>query len=258
MHELFFDRYDCYLGSLGAGCERAPRLLHYMVSLTPTGLARDMTFVLIARASGRNVIAHVHGDDLGRHRSGDASRQGASDRSARASVESVTIAPSLAARLTVLGMPASSVMNPLRGVDLGQGRAGAGQARAVSGCSSSEPTETKRNAGTRPGTRARQESRDVDATLALVGKEEHRGEESELRELVQELGVEAAVSFPGVVERLQTRSCVRGVFGLLSSVLSRGLADGASRGDGRWAAEHHHLGRRHSRHRRGPGDGHPR
>src|SRR5919201_6514390 len=38
---------------------RSPRLLHYMVAYTPTGVTRDAALFLVARVFGRRTIAHV-------------------------------------------------------------------------------------------------------------------------------------------------------------------------------------------------------
>src|SRR4051794_23282518 len=46
-----------------------PTTVHYCVTCSVLGLSRDLLFLLIARLSGRRVIAHIHGSEFATSRS---------------------------------------------------------------------------------------------------------------------------------------------------------------------------------------------
>jgi glycosyltransferase involved in cell wall biosynthesis len=168
-----------------------------MVSLTRTGLLRDTAFIVLARLAGRRVVAHVHGSDLEQIRR--RSLRGAALRLVgRMSSECVAIAPSLAGRLGELGVRASAILNPVRvhpDRDAPRAEEAGGAFRllfvgtygARKGC----PELVRALA------LAREQGADVSLTFA--GKEERHGEEAHLRGLVDELQLDGAVSFAGVV-----------------------------------------------------------
>jgi glycosyltransferase involved in cell wall biosynthesis len=171
----------------------SPRLVHYSVAVTPTGLTRDLLFLTILRAAGRRTIAHVHvvAEESPFWRAGMRAL-------ARITVARVMIAPWAVAALSRLGVSATYVLNPVR----------------------VEPPETisrKANGrlrilfvgtfGERKGSHelvealAALKEDGLDAELTFVGREEHRGEEAALRHAARVVGVAAAVTFAGVVPR---------------------------------------------------------
>lgn len=174
---------------------RSPRLTHYMVSLTRTGLVRDALFVHVAALAGRDVIAHVHGADVP-HIRPESVRARLLRAIRRRSVACVTLAPSLAEGLQKLGVEAEVIWNPVR---LRQ------EPRASRPDDGSLRLLFVGTFGARKGcpellqALARVRERGMDVTLRLVGKEEHHGEESELRDLVRVLGLEGTVMFDGVI-----------------------------------------------------------
>lgn len=183
-----------------AWIRRAPRVVHVCVSYTTTGLARDLLFVALLRASGRRPIAHVHGGSLT-----------PGDRSARALLvrlvsglasDTVTIGPSAAAALASLGVRAGWVMNPVRLAPANGTRPAleGGPLRVLFAGTYGE------RKGTHDLLQAVRRARDAgaDVVLRLAGKEEYRGEEAWLRGLADELGIAGAVGFDGVAspERL--------------------------------------------------------
>lgn len=171
----------------------SPRLVHYSVAVTPTGLTRDLLFVALLRAAGRRTIAHVHvvAEDSSFWRV-------ALRLLARLTVDRVMIAPWSVAVVNRLGVSARCVLNPVR--------------VEPPASVSRDTTGTLRllfvgTFGERKGSRELLEAlaalrgRDVDVALTFVGREEHRGEESALREAARELGVIEVLTFAGVVPR---------------------------------------------------------
>jgi glycosyltransferase involved in cell wall biosynthesis len=179
-----------------AWVRRSPRVVHVCVSYTTTGLLRDLAYVALLRAAGRRVIAHVHGGSLV---AGDTSARARLVRLvSRLAAETVTIGPTSAAALASLGVEAEWVMNPVRIPPSDGARAGTGKAFRVLFAGTY---------GDRKGTpdlmRAARAALDdgVSVELVLAGKEEHRGEEARLQSLAQELELDGAVRFTGVLGR---------------------------------------------------------
>jgi glycosyltransferase involved in cell wall biosynthesis len=174
----------------------APDLVHYNVSCTATGLARDVAYIQLLRLAGRRTIAHVHGSDasiIGRAplRSFGLRLVG------RLSVDQVAVAPSVAEALASIGVRARCVLNPIRFEPDGRKR-------------TESPTLRLLFVGTygeRKGcfefldALADARKRGVNATLRLVGREEYQGEEDRLRRRARTRGIEEAVEFAGIVER---------------------------------------------------------
>jgi glycosyltransferase involved in cell wall biosynthesis len=177
----------------------APRVVHFCVSCSPTGLPRDLLYLALARAAHKTTIAHIHGSRLSAR---DQTRPFAAGlRLLRAFAdEVVAVAPTVGRVLDERGIDCLVIMNPIR---FG---------------TSSPPARAPRDAGRirllfvgwygrRKGcfdlveALERVRSRGVDATLTFVGTEEVRGEESGLRALVDRLGLAEAVEFPGSMGR---------------------------------------------------------
>lgn len=179
----------------------APDLVHVCVSYTSTGVLRDLLFVALARASGRRVIAHVHGAELtGRTH---PVRAFALRAIARLSVETVALAPSSRAALQRLGIEASVVFNPVRleGPASPPARQGPVCRALFVG------TYGKRKGATELiQAVARLRGEGVSIELDLAGKEEFRGEEAELRRRVRESGLTDFVRFHGVLGSPALRS----------------------------------------------------
>jgi glycosyltransferase involved in cell wall biosynthesis len=172
---------------------RAPSVVHYCVSGTATGLARDLAFVSFLRAGGHRVIAHIQvvpEDRLGLV-------LGALDRSV---ARWVGIAPSSVRMLADHGIDGTWVANPVRIEPNGSVPAPhegplrllfVGRYGERKGCPELvHALGAARRAGT-------------DATLRFVGSEEHPGEEHVLREAVRSCDLDGAVEFSGVMDRSQ-------------------------------------------------------
>jgi glycosyltransferase involved in cell wall biosynthesis len=196
----------------------APDLVHVCVSYTSTGVLRDLLFVALARASGRSVIAHVHGADVtgGRHRA----RSLALRSIARLSVETVALAPSSRAALQRLGIEASVVFNPVRL----EGTASPPAPQSAVCRALFVGTYGKRKGASeliQAVARLREEG--VPIELDFAGKEEFRGEDAELRRRVCESGLTDFVRFHGVLGAPALRDLYESSHVFVLPSLSEGL-----------------------------------
>ena len=170
---------------------RAPSLVHYAVAATRTGLARDILFLAVLRLFGRKVVAHVHVVDPDSRYWRFAIRLVGRLTSAR-----IAVANRSAAALVRVGVSADAIPNP---VTL------ASQNGKVRRPAAPESLLTVGTYGRRKGTfelidaLALLRSRGVGARLALVGKEEYRGEERLLEARCSERGLGTSVTFAGVL-----------------------------------------------------------
>ena len=178
---------------------RAPRLVHYSVSHTATGLARDLLFLPILNAGGHRVLGHVHVIPEGSRARARALR--ALDRLVD---RWVTLSPSSVQALARLGIEADWIPNPVRILPNGHRPSSAhgplrllfvGRYGERKGCSELIAALAKvRAAGT-------------EATLRFVGREEYDGEERVLRNEVEEHELEDAVEFAGVKDGSELAGC---------------------------------------------------
>jgi len=175
----------------------APKVVHYCVSATATGLTRDLLLLSTLRASGRRVVAHLQVVPEG---TGRARMLKALDRFV---ARWVTVAPSSAGLLGELGLEATWIANPIRidgndhpPVSNGDGfrLLFVGRYGERKGCSELVAAVARARA-------------DVDATLRFVGREEHEGEEAQLRSEVIDLGLAESVEFAGVKDREALARC---------------------------------------------------
>jgi glycosyltransferase involved in cell wall biosynthesis len=153
-----------------------------------------LLFVALARASGRRVIAHVHGADLtvGGHRI----RALALRSIARLSVETVALAPSSRAALQRLGIEASVVFNPVRL----EGPASPATRQGTVCRALFVGTYGRRKGAAELVAAVAQLRREgVSIELEFAGKEEFRGEEAELCSRVRDFGLADFVRFHGVL-----------------------------------------------------------
>jgi glycosyltransferase involved in cell wall biosynthesis len=176
----------------------APPVVHYCVSWSATGLARDVVFVDRLRRAGRRTIAHVH---VSAEPSG--LRKPLARRVARRVSARVTISPWCQAALGRAGIEADCIFNPLplEPAETPPPPAG-GPLRLVfvgaygerKGCPQLvEALGRARDLG-------------VDARLTFVGKERRRGEEERLRRLVSRYALEDRVEWAGVAARADVAS----------------------------------------------------
>jgi glycosyltransferase involved in cell wall biosynthesis len=177
----------------------APRVVHYSVSHTATGLTRDLVFVSAIHLSGRRVVGHLH-----------VVPEGAPGRLRALRVLDrlvdrwVTLAPSSVEALARAGIESDWVPNPVRIVPNGH-RSGSpdGPLRLLfvgryghrKGCSEliAALAEVRRSG--------------TDATLRFVGSEEYDGEELVLRRDVEEHELQGEVEFAGVKEGPALAEC---------------------------------------------------
>jgi glycosyltransferase involved in cell wall biosynthesis len=97
-----------------AWLRRAPRLVHYCVAMNPTGLARDLFFLSLVRATGRDAISHLHGGSQLCHARTSSVYRMALRWLRRVSGEIVAGAPRLAEQLREHGVSARVISNPVR------------------------------------------------------------------------------------------------------------------------------------------------
>ena len=178
---------------------KAPRLVHYSVSHTATGLARDLLFLSVLKAGGHTVLGHIHVIPEGSP--GRARALRALDRFVD---RWVTLSPTSVQSLGRIGIEADWIPNPIRIVPNGY-RPGAeggplrllfvGRYGERKGCSELIAALAQaRAAGT-------------EATLRFVGREEYDGEERVLRDDVEQFGVSGAVEFAGVKDGPELAEC---------------------------------------------------
>jgi glycosyltransferase involved in cell wall biosynthesis len=168
----------------------APRVVHYSVSHTATGLARDLVFLSAVHFSGRRVVGHLHVVPEG------SPRRLRALRALNRFVDRwVTLAPSSVEALRRAGIAADWVPNPIRIVPNGhRPEPSEGPLRLLfvgryghrKGCSEliAALAEARRSG--------------TDATLRFVGSEEYDGEELVLRRDVEEHQLDKEVEFAGV------------------------------------------------------------
>ena len=178
---------------------KAPRLVHYSVSHTATGLARDLLFLSIIKAGGHRVLGHIHVVP-----EGSKGRVRALRSADRFVDRWVTLAPSSVEALERMGIAADWVPNPIRIAPNGHRPLPAGGPLRLlfvgryghrKGCSELIAAVAEaRRAGT-------------DVTLRFVGREEHDGEERVLRKDVETHELEGVVEFAGVKDGPELAAC---------------------------------------------------
>jgi glycosyltransferase involved in cell wall biosynthesis len=176
----------------------APKVVHYAVSHTATGLARDVVFLSALHLSGRRVLGHLH---VVPESSGRLRALRGLDRFVD---RWVTLAPSSAQALAENGIEADWVPNPIRIEPNGHRPASDGGPLRLlfvgrygerKGCPELIAALAQaRDAGT-------------DATLRFVGREEYDGEERALRRAVEENGLVEDVEFAGLMGSLELADC---------------------------------------------------
>lgn len=164
---------------------RAPRVVHYCVSLTASGLPRDTLFLSLLRAAGRRPIAHVHGPSLDPAHA--TAKRTLLDAVARLS----------AARVTVIPLEGwAFVPNPLRFTPAAHAN-GRPTARlrvlSVGGAGPLKGSDVLVEALAR----ARREGADLE--LRIVGGEVRRNDEASLRAHARAAGVEDVVTLTGAL-----------------------------------------------------------
>jgi glycosyltransferase involved in cell wall biosynthesis len=170
----------------------APRVVHYCVALTATGLPRDLLLVALLRATGRRTVAHVHGPAFNSE-APPIFKPFLLKILGRLSTRRVAVMP-LAGweflpnplRLRPARPPQRDATGPVRLLAVGSFGELKGSDTLVDALSA------VRASG-------------IDAILRFAGRELRRGEERELRQLVRRRGVDDAVEFCGVLapERLR-------------------------------------------------------
>ena len=177
----------------------APQVVHYSVSHTATGLARDLLFLSILKAGGHRVIGHIHVIP-----EGSANRARALRALDRLVDRWITLSPSSVRALAGLGVEADWIPNPIRVAPNGNRRSSedgplrllfVGRYGERKGCSELI------------GALARARARGTDATLRFVGQEEYEGEERVLRQDVEEYELQSAVDFAGVMDGPELARC---------------------------------------------------
>jgi glycosyltransferase involved in cell wall biosynthesis len=178
---------------------KAPRLVHYSVSHTATGLARDLLFLSVLKAGGHTVLGHIHVIPEGSR--GRARALRSLDRFVD---RWVTLSPTSVQSLEQIGIEADWIPNPIRILPDGHlpNPAGGplrllfvGRYGERKGCYELIAALAQaRAAGT-------------EATLRFVGREEYDGEERVLRDDVEQFGVTGAVEFAGVKDGSELAAC---------------------------------------------------
>lgn len=176
---------------------RSPRLVHYCVAGNPTGLARDLLFVLVLRCAKRKIVAHVHsGTDL------ELADRFILYRSAlrlisTSSLETVALAPTLVDTLARHGIESTAIFNPawIDGDFRGP--------RAMADEKDREPLrllfvgryEERKGCHELVHAIAGARGRGADVVLTFVGTEKYPGGEAALRTEVAMLGLVDVVAF---------------------------------------------------------------
>jgi glycosyltransferase involved in cell wall biosynthesis len=181
---------------------RSPRHIHYCVSANPTGIARDLVFLALLRMARRKTVVHVHsGSELQRAETSRLLR-GAVRLLSRVSETVVAVSPSLADTLGRIGVPATTIMNPVR-LEAPERPVPAAprELRVLFVGAYGEGKGVLDLLQALAAVRARA----VDATLLIAGKPRYAGDDVLVRQSVVELGLGAAVDFAGVLppERLR-------------------------------------------------------
>jgi glycosyltransferase involved in cell wall biosynthesis len=173
---------------------RAPRVVHYCLSDSSSGLTRDLVFLTLLRVARRRTLAHVHGFDV------EVSRaQALALRTfGRLTRERVVGSPRAGAMLAGLGVGSRCISNPLRFEPSTNGRPSQGGPLRLllvgtTGKSKGCPELVE--------ALARLRESGLDATLRIVGREERRGDAESLTTLARARGVHGAVELPGLVVR---------------------------------------------------------
>jgi glycosyltransferase involved in cell wall biosynthesis len=172
----------------------APRLVHYCVSCSSTGLVRDVVFVALLRLRGRVVVAHVHGPELSQPRLPPLLEVGLRLIGALTH-ERVAVSPAAARRMAAARVSSQVIVNPIRVVG------GAWPTAA--------PAPTTRllfvgTYGRRKGVFelveavASVRARGFDVSLEIVGQPESPADDARLRELVASRDLGDAITFAGI------------------------------------------------------------
>jgi glycosyltransferase involved in cell wall biosynthesis len=158
----------------------SPRLLHYMVAYTPTGVTRDATLFLLARLFGRRAIAHVQlpsGDLIDEPTS--SIRLAALRAVAQLAERTITISPRAAAALEERGIAADWVFNPVS-LEPAAEPAGPSRPRTFLDVLFVGTYGRRKGCDVLVEALASVRARGIDARLRIVGKEEYDGEDESL------------------------------------------------------------------------------
>jgi N-acetylglucosaminyldiphosphoundecaprenol N-acetyl-beta-D-mannosaminyltransferase len=182
---------------------KAPRLVHYCVAATASGLLRDVFFLALLHHQRAATIAHVHGSDLA-EAARSAVRRHALRLLPRLSREIVTIAPSQSLVLRSIGVESRHIFNPIR---LDSHRHAEDHIHDVLRLLFVGTYGHRKGAPELVEALAECRRRDVAATLRFVGKEERAGDEEALRRSAARLGIEAQIEFAGVADAAELVHC---------------------------------------------------
>jgi glycosyltransferase involved in cell wall biosynthesis len=180
----------------------SPTIVHMMVSCSTVGLARDVAYVSLLRIWRRKVIAHIHGSQL--DLAATSSIRGLGLRLiGYLAVRSVVPTPWAGRTLSRLGVRAVAISNPVRIAPPTTER--------VRCLSSRLQLLFVGSLGERKGVpdliNAVSDARAAgdDVTLVLVGKEEQRGEQRMIEEVISTRQQEDAITFAGLRNADQMR-----------------------------------------------------